>query len=112
MHQNGDANVTLKNGESIRLVDDAFARVCDLVNDPSLSVRVESARTLGSFEGVSDGFLLQTFSKEVISHLKRKKRILEVSNMDLESADIVAKVRLTRQWYLQTLNPRRMAPTI
>ncbi len=29
----------LENGEEIRMIDDAFAKVCDLMNDPSLEVR-------------------------------------------------------------------------
>ena len=65
--------------ETIRLVDDAFAKICDLINDSSYKVRAESARLLGSMHLVSDNFLFQTLDKKIMSDLKRKKSLNEMA---------------------------------
>ena len=50
--------------------DDAFVKICDLVNDSSMLVRAQAAGLLGDFTGVSDKFLEQTLDKKLMSHLR------------------------------------------
>ncbi|KAJ2806968.1 hypothetical protein H4R20_001481, partial [Coemansia guatemalensis] len=57
--------------EIIRLLDDAFVKLCDMVNDSSVVVRQRACAILGRFTEVSSRFLAQTFSKQVMSHLRR-----------------------------------------
>ncbi|PIA17085.1 ARM repeat-containing protein, partial [Coemansia reversa NRRL 1564] len=57
--------------ETIRLLDDAFVKLCDMVNDSSVVVRQRACAILGRFTHVSSRFLAQTFSKQVMSHLRR-----------------------------------------
>ncbi|XP_072333545.1 integrator complex subunit 4 isoform X2 [Scyliorhinus torazame] len=59
--------------EEIRLVDDAFGKVCHMVNDGSWLVRVQAAKLLGSMRQVSVQFLEQTLDKKLMSDLKRKR---------------------------------------
>ncbi|KAI9024020.1 armadillo-type protein [Hyaloraphidium curvatum] len=66
------AIITVENeGQRLRLLDDAFSRLCDLVNDGEVPVRVHVAATLGKFRGVETLLLKQTLSKQI---LKPKKR--------------------------------------
>lgn len=53
-----------------RCVDDAFVRICQMVNDLSMKVRVQAASLLGSLHLVSARYLEQTLDKKVMSHLK------------------------------------------
>ena len=53
-----------------RYVDDAFVRICQMVNDLSMKVRVQAASLLGSLHLVSARYLEQTLDKKVMSHLK------------------------------------------
>ncbi|KAI8323803.1 ARM repeat-containing protein [Martensiomyces pterosporus] len=57
--------------ETIRLLDDAFVKICDMVNDSSVIVRQRACTILGRFKNVDSKFLSQTFSKQVMSHLRR-----------------------------------------
>uniref|UniRef100_UPI00358FD580 integrator complex subunit 4 n=1 Tax=Myxine glutinosa TaxID=7769 RepID=UPI00358FD580 len=59
--------------EEIRLVDDAFGKICQMVNDSSMDVRVQAVKLLGSMERVSAEFLEQTLDKKLMSDLKRKR---------------------------------------
>ena len=52
------------------MCDDAFAHVCDLLNDTSMSVRALAAGLLGGFHSVSPRLLEQTLDKKLMSHLK------------------------------------------
>ncbi|RKP34355.1 armadillo-type protein [Dimargaris cristalligena] len=58
--------------DSIRLVDDAFVKVCDMVNDISMTIRTEACVLLGSYFDVQFNYLSQTLSKKIMSHLKRR----------------------------------------
>ncbi|KAJ1799088.1 hypothetical protein LPJ59_002071, partial [Coemansia sp. RSA 2399] len=60
-----------RGGETIRLLDDAFVKICDMVNDGSVVVRQRACTVLGRFKQVDATFLCQTFSKQVMSHLRR-----------------------------------------
>jgi hypothetical protein len=51
----------------VRMVDDAFARVCCGVLDSDCNVRAESCLILAKFGNVKEEYLLQTLSKELIS---------------------------------------------
>ncbi|KAJ2723728.1 hypothetical protein GGI07_002437 [Coemansia sp. Benny D115] len=57
--------------ETIRLLDDAFVKTCDMVNDSSVLVRQRACTILGRFKNVDNKFLSQTFSKQVMSNLRR-----------------------------------------
>ncbi|KAF9120102.1 Integrator complex subunit 4 [Mortierella sp. 14UC] len=56
-----------------RLADDAFVRICDMVNDSSMVVRAKACTLLGRFRKVNYTFLSQTFSKQIMAHLKVDK---------------------------------------
>ncbi|KAJ1918792.1 hypothetical protein H4219_002411 [Mycoemilia scoparia] len=57
--------------EHIRLLDDAFVKICDMINDTSVIVRQRACAVLGRYYNVGMKFLLQTLSKQVMSNLKR-----------------------------------------
>ncbi|XP_073468906.1 integrator complex subunit 4 [Aquarana catesbeiana] len=59
--------------EEIRLVDDAFGKVCHMVSDGSWVVRVQACKLLGSMLQVSPHFLEQTLDKKLMSDLRRKR---------------------------------------
>ena len=59
-----------KSDEQIRLIDDAFAKICSLMNDLSVNVRIEASNILGNFKNVSPDFLEQTLDKKLMSNLK------------------------------------------
>ncbi|KAF9102437.1 Integrator complex subunit 4 [Mortierella sp. AM989] len=56
--------------QATRLVDDAFIRICDMVNDSSMTVRAKACSRLGQFRSVDYKFLSQTFSKQIMARLK------------------------------------------
>ena len=62
--------MALRTSDEVRLVDDAFIKICQMVNDLSMKVRAEAAGLLGSLHHVSPRFLQQTLDKKVMSHLK------------------------------------------
>ncbi|XP_041974332.1 integrator complex subunit 4 [Aricia agestis] len=69
-----DNSVTLQDGETtIRLVDDAFIRLCSAVNDLCMQVRALACTLLGTTRAVSDRFLLQTLDKQLMSNMKKKR---------------------------------------
>ncbi|KAF9548800.1 Integrator complex subunit 4 [Mortierella hygrophila] len=53
-----------------RLADDAFVRICDMMNDSSMVVRAKACTLLGRFRKVNYMFLSQTFSKQIMARLK------------------------------------------
>ncbi|KAG9305653.1 hypothetical protein G9A89_022575 [Geosiphon pyriformis] len=54
------------------LAEDAFVKICDMVSDGSVHIRSKACAIMGSFRNISDLVLMQTFSKELMSHLQRK----------------------------------------
>ncbi|KAI5642300.1 integrator complex subunit 4 [Phthorimaea operculella] len=67
-------SVTLQDGETtIRMVDDAFIRICSAVNDLCMGVRALACSLLGATRAVSDRFLLQTLDKQLMSNMKKKR---------------------------------------
>ena len=55
---------------TLRIVDDAFIKVCNMINDSSVAVRALAASLLGQFPSVSQQFLDQTLDKKLMSHLR------------------------------------------
>lgn len=58
--------------EEIRLVDDAFGKVCLMINDLSMRVRTLAAQFLGTMALVSPKFLQQTLDKKLMSNMRKK----------------------------------------
>lgn len=56
--------------EEVRLVDDAFGKVCNAVNDLSMNIRKQSAQLLGTMALVSPRFLQQTLDKKLFSNMR------------------------------------------
>jgi integrator complex subunit 4 len=60
--------------EEVRLLDDAFVKICDMVNDVDVSVRTKACTIMASYQHVDPNVLSQTFSKQIMSHNTRKAR--------------------------------------
>ncbi|KAG1687336.1 Integrator complex subunit 4 [Nymphon striatum] len=63
-----------------RLIDDAFSKICQSINDLSMKVRVQAASLLGGMKDVSPEFLEQTLDKSLMSNMRRKKSAHERQN--------------------------------
>lgn len=62
----GDCLVFQKGtAEQVRLEDDAFAKICRMINDSAVQVRVEAAKSISHFRGVSLNYLLATLDKRM-----------------------------------------------
>ena len=62
----------------IRLIDDGFVKICDMVNDISIKVRTKACAILGSFEDIDSKYLMQTLSKQIMSNLRQKASVAEM----------------------------------
>ncbi|CAH1783179.1 unnamed protein product [Owenia fusiformis] len=67
-----DSLVKVKNTEEVRLIDDAFGKICNMVNDISMVIRVKASSLLGTMHDVSVKFLEQTLDKKLMSNMRRK----------------------------------------
>ncbi|GBM31165.1 Integrator complex subunit 4 [Araneus ventricosus] len=76
-HLHSEKLVAVGSDEQIRLADDAFARICKMITDPSTNVRVLAASLLGEFKEVSLEFLNQTLDKKLMSSLKKRRSGLD-----------------------------------
>ncbi|XP_069683725.1 integrator complex subunit 4 [Periplaneta americana] len=66
-------SITLaESDEEIRLIDDAFGKVCLMINDLSMKVRTLAAQFLGTMTLVSPKFLQQTLDKKLMSNMRKK----------------------------------------
>ncbi|XP_058825412.1 integrator complex subunit 4 isoform X2 [Topomyia yanbarensis] len=65
--------------QEIRLIDDAFGKVCNAICDLSMHIRMQAADLLGGMTMVSDEFLHQTLDKKLMSNMRRKKSLHERS---------------------------------
>lgn len=68
-----DAIVEIENGGEVRLVDDAFGKVCNAINDLCVQVREIAAKLIGNMRKVSQAFLEQTLDKKLMSNLRLKR---------------------------------------
>lgn len=57
----------------IRLVDDAFGKICSAISDISMQVRAKAAELLGQMWQVNNEFLFQTLDKKLMSNMRKKK---------------------------------------
>lgn len=57
----------------IRLIDDAFAKICSAISDLSMHIRTQAAELLGGMWQVNNEFLCQTLDKKLMSNMRRKK---------------------------------------
>ncbi|XP_055641997.1 integrator complex subunit 4 [Toxorhynchites rutilus septentrionalis] len=63
--------------QEIRLIDDAFGKVCNAICDLSMHIRTLAAELLGGMTMVNDEFLHQTLDKKLMSNMRRKKSLHE-----------------------------------
>ncbi|BES97296.1 integrator complex subunit 4 [Nesidiocoris tenuis] len=73
--------------ESIRLIDDAFSKICQAVNDLSMQVRFQAMDLLGSMTKVDPYFLNQTLDKKLMSNMRKKKSLHERSSEIVTSGE-------------------------
>ncbi|KAF5275636.1 hypothetical protein FQA39_LY06748 [Lamprigera yunnana] len=80
--------IILPDGEQeLRLIDDAFGKVCSGLTDLSMRVRTLSAQLLGSMTLVSTHFLNQTLDKKLISNMRRKRTAHELAWENVTSGE-------------------------
>ncbi|XP_058451995.1 integrator complex subunit 4 [Malaya genurostris] len=65
--------------QNVRLIDDAFGKVCSAISDLSMHIRTQAADLLGGMTMVSDEFLHQTLDKKLMSNMRKKKSLHERS---------------------------------
>lgn len=71
------AEFIVNSATGMRLIDDAFVKVCDRVNDSAVAVRTEACNQLGKFKGTTASLLEQTLSKQIMSHLSKRQSYQE-----------------------------------
>ncbi|KAG5874600.1 hypothetical protein JTB14_032997 [Gonioctena quinquepunctata] len=71
----------------IRLIDDAFGKICNGVSDLSMNVRMLAAKLLGSMSLVSPKFLNQTLDKKLMSNMRRKRTAHELAWENVTSGE-------------------------
>ncbi|XP_004305102.1 PREDICTED: uncharacterized protein LOC101305200 [Fragaria vesca subsp. vesca] len=64
--------------------DEVFVKICSMVRDMSMEVRIEAFHALGKIGMVSQDILLQTLSKKVLVTTKEKKSLAQCSDEQLE----------------------------
>ncbi|KAK3907732.1 Integrator complex subunit 4 [Frankliniella fusca] len=78
-------------GEELRLVDDAFAKICSSVTDLSLRVRTIACQLLGTMHKVSPKFLEQTLDKKLMSNMRVGSFKIETNFFNLRKDDALKR---------------------
>ncbi|XP_022910802.2 integrator complex subunit 4 isoform X2 [Onthophagus taurus] len=73
--------------QELRLIDDAFGKICTGVTDLSMFVRTQAAKLLGSMSLVSPKFLNQTLDKKLMSNMRRKRTAHELAWENVTSGE-------------------------
>ncbi|XP_045620866.1 integrator complex subunit 4 [Procambarus clarkii] len=71
----------------VRLIDNAFSQICNVVNDISVRVRTQAASLLGTMTNVSERFLQQTLDKKLMSNMRRKRSAHERARAMVSSGE-------------------------
>ncbi|KAF6036687.1 INTS4 [Bugula neritina] len=90
--------------QSIVMLDDGFAKVCDAINDVSFIVRTQAAKLMAKFVGVSLHFLEQTLYKQLMSNMKRKQSGHDRQRELFESGDWASGKRFADDAPKETLD--------
>lgn len=73
--------------QELRLVDDAFGKICNGVTDLSMYVRTLATKLLGTMTLVSPKFLNQTLDKKLMSNMRRKRTAHELAWENVTSGE-------------------------
>lgn len=94
----GDCLVFQKGtAEQVRLEDDAFSKICRMITDPAVQVRIEAAKSISQFRVVSLNYLLATLDKKVeISHSGTFVFGLEDERKDVRMAALDSLCQLSK----------------
>lgn len=65
--------IRLDSQTEVRLIDDAFGKICSAISDLSMQIRSFAAELLGGLWQVNSEFLFQTLDKKLMSNMRRKK---------------------------------------
>lgn len=65
--------IRLDSQTEVRLIDDAFGKICSAISDLSMQIRSFAAELLGGLGKVNSEFLFQTLDKKLMSNMRRKK---------------------------------------
>lgn len=68
-----DYLIRLDSQTEVRLIDDAFGKICSAISDLSMQIRSFAAELLGGLSKVNSEFLFQTLDKKLMSNMRRKK---------------------------------------
>ncbi|KAJ3037499.1 hypothetical protein HK097_003496, partial [Rhizophlyctis rosea] len=71
--ENGNGNGNTQQ-TGLRMLDDCFMKLCDMVGDGSMAVRRQAMTLLSNFRSVNTTLLLQTLSKELLRKRERERQ--------------------------------------
>lgn len=96
----GDCLVFQKGtAEQVRLEDDAFSKICRMITDPAVQVRIEAAKSISQFKNVCLSYLLATLDKKnEISHSGTFVFGLEDERKDVRMASLESLCQLSKMY--------------